>query len=243
MGNILTYSFISGLLTGVGALLIMFFKSIKEEWISAALGFAAGIMVGLSTFSLIPHAIETGSILSVVAGFMVGGIFLWLVDMAIPHIHKIDSEEGDKLNSFKKMGYFIAIGIALHNLPEGLSIGASTGISMNVGIIIAVSIGIHNIAEGLSIAVPLKISGVKQSQIVFTTVFAGLFTVIGTLIGLLMVNISANVISFSLSFAAGAMIYICSDELIPESHKLHSNLSNAGIMIGFIFSLIISLME
>lgn len=243
MGEILLYSFISGILTGLGAIITFFFKRIENRWISTSLGFAAGIMIGLSTFSLIPHAIESGSITAVVAGFIAGGLFLWLVDIIIPHIHKVDGEEGDALSSYRKMGYFIAIGIALHNLPEGLSIGASTGISMNMGIIIAVSIGIHNIAEGLSIAVPLSICGVKKTKIVFITVFAGLFTVIGTFLGMLIVNVSDVVISVSLAFAAGAMIYICSDELIPESHKLHSNLSNAGVMIGFIFSLIISLLE
>lgn len=243
MEQILLYSFISGILTGLGAVVTIIFKNIGEKWISTSLGFAAGIMVGISTFSLIPHAIESGNIITVILGFAVGGVFLWIIDMIIPHIHKVDGEEEDKLSNYKKMGYFIAIGIALHNLPEGLSIGASTGISMNVGIIIAMSIGIHNIAEGLSIAVPLSISGVEKQKILFITVFAGLFTVIGTFIGMLIVNISNVVISVSLAFAAGAMIYICSDELIPESHKLHSNLSNAGVMTGFIFSLIISLME
>jgi len=236
---------VSGILTGLGAVIAMFFKNIEDKWISTALGFAAGIMIGLSTFSLIPHAIESGSITAVILGFVAGGLFLWIIDMIIPHIHKLDGEEeeGDRLSSYKKMGYFIAIGIALHNLPEGLSIGASTGISMNVGIVIAISIGIHNIAEGLSIAVPLSICGIKKSKIVFITVFAGLFTVIGAFIGMLAVNISSVIISMSLSFAAGAMIYICSDELIPESHKLHSNMSNAGVMTGFIFSLVISLLE
>lgn len=243
--EIIIYSFISGILTGTGAVITIFFKHIEDKWISTALGFAAGIMIGLSTFSLIPHAIESGSITTVIIGFIAGGLFLWFVDIVIPHIHKLDGGEGegDRVTRYKKMGYFIAIGIALHNLPEGLSIGASTGVSLNFGIVIAISIGIHNIAEGLSIAVPLSICGVKRSKIIFITVFAGLFTVIGTAIGILIVNISDVVISLSLSFAAGAMIYICSDELIPESHKLHSNMSNMGVMAGFIFSLVISLLE
>jgi len=243
MGSMLFYSFISGILTGFGAIIAIIFKIKTEKAISTSLGFAAGIMIGLSTFSLIPHAIESGSITAVISGFICGGFFMWIVDAIIPHIHKVEGEEGDKLSSYRKMGYFIAIGIALHNLPEGLSIGASTGISMNVGISIAVSIGIHNIAEGLSIAVPLRLSGVKKRKVIYITVFAGLFTVVGTFIGILLINVSNIVISLSLSFAAGAMIYICSDELIPESHKLHSNLSNAGVMMGFAFSLIISLIE
>jgi len=213
----------------VGALIAIVLKEPSDKLISLTLGFASGIMIGISAFSLIPNSLDTGTVLICIIGFVGGGIFLFLVDIGLPHIHKIESD----CDAYLKMGYFIAIGIAFHNLPEGIAIGASNTISEQLGLMTALAIGLHNIAEGLSVAVPLRLGRVGKKRIVFITTFTGLSTFLGAILGIMLVNISQLFISFALAFAAGAMIYIASDELIPHSHSVHSEFANAGIMLGF----------
>ncbi|HHX51668.1 MAG TPA: ZIP family metal transporter, partial [Clostridia bacterium] len=207
--NILLSSLLAGLVTGVGALIAIVLKEPSDKLISLTLGFASGIMIGISAFSLIPNSLDTGTVLICIIGFVGGGIFLFLVDIGLPHIHKIESD----CDAYLKMGYFIAIGIAFHNLPEGIAIGASNTISEQLGLMTALAIGLHNIAEGLSVAVPLRLGRVGKKRIVFITTFTGLSTFLGAILGIMLVNISQLFISFALAFAAGAMIYIASDEL------------------------------
>lgn len=233
--HILILSLIAGLVTGVGALVSIILKEPSDKVISLALGFASGIMIGVALLSLIPHSLETGNIFYCVVGFITGGIFLWLIDILMPHIHKVEADCGDYL----KMGYFIAIGIAFHNLPEGIAIGASNSVSEELGFFMAIAIGLHNVAEGMSVALPLCMGKVAKRKIVFITTLTGLSTFVGTIIGLALVNISSVFISLSMAFAAGAMIYIASDELIPHSHSVHSEFANVGIMIGITAALLL----
>jgi len=232
---ILIYSFVAGIVTGVGALIAILVKNLSNRVVSLSLGFASGIMIGISTLSLIPRSIETNSLFSCIIGFISGGAFLWLIDVVTPHIHKTDTND----DAYLKMGYFIAIGIAFHNLPEGIAIGTSNSISAHLGLFTAIAIGLHNVAEGLSVAIPLTLGHASKSRIIFITTMTGLSTFLGTIIGLALVKISPLFISYSLAFAAGAMIYISSDELIPHSHKAHSDFANVGLMLGIVMALLI----
>jgi len=221
-------------LTGVGAIISIAIKNPSDKLLSLSLGFAAGIMLGISTFSLIPESIELGNLYYCAVGFIGGAIFLGLIDYILPHIHKNEA----KYDEYKKMGYFIAIGIAVHNLPEGIAIGVSNEVSTVMGFYMAVSIGIHNIAEGLSVAMPLRLSpNMKKTRIVFITTITGLATLFGTFIGTAIVSLSTFFISVSLAFAAGAMIYITSAELIPKSHRSHGKYANIGVIAGILLSL------
>lgn len=201
-----------------------------------SLGFAAGIMIGISTLGLIPSSLEIGSAYVCMAGFVVGALFLFLIDISMPHVHKIDQER----SMYAKMGYFIALGIALHNLPEGIAIGATYEVSHRLGIMTAITIGLHNVAEGLCVAMPLCLGHVRKLRIVLITTMTGLSTLLGTWIGQIFGMISPLFIAFFLAFAAGAMIYITSDELIPESHQTHSEFANVGIVAGFMLALLLS---
>lgn len=235
--SIYLLSLIAGLLTGVGALITICIKTPSHKLLSSSLGFAAGIMLGISTLSLIPESIEVGNIYSCILGFASGAAFLALLDLWLPHIHKNEAKDDE----YKKMGYFIAIGIAVHNLPEGIAIGVSNEVSVSLGLYMALSIGIHNIAEGLSVAMPLSLSpNMKKGKIVFITTITGLVTLFGTMLGTALADISSLLISASFAFAAGAMIYITSDELIPKSHRTHSNYANMGIVTGILLSLFLS---
>lgn len=231
--SILIFGFLAGIVTGLGAVFSIFLK-ITDKVLSLALGFASGIMIGISSLGLIPSSLEGGSTSITILGFIFGAMFLFLVDISMPHVHKSESE----CANYAKMGYFIAFGIALHNLPEGIAIGASSEVSQELGFFTALTIGLHNIAEGLCVAMPLCMGKVRKLHIVFVTTMTGLSTVLGTVLGLLFGMISPLVIAFSLAFAAGAMIYITSDELIPKSHSTHSEFANVGIAFGFIIALL-----
>jgi len=234
--SILVIGLLAGLATGLGALISISLKVISDKILSVSLGFAAGIMIGISTLGLIPASLEMSSAYITIAGFIVGALFLLLIDVFMPHVHKMETES----QQYAKMGYFIALGITLHNIPEGIAIGATYEVSHILGIMTAVTIGLHNVAEGLCVAMPLCLGKVNKFRIVLITTMTGLSTLFGTWLGLIFGLISPLFIAFFLAFAAGAMIYITSDELIPKSHKTHSEFANIGIVSGFILALLLS---
>lgn len=235
--SIIIYGFLAGIATGLGAVISVLLGKITKKVLSVSLGFASGIMIGISTFGLIPSSLDMGNTFVCIAGFIVGAIFLFVIDISMPHVHKSHTPE---CSAYAKMGYFIALGIALHNLPEGIAIGASNEVSHQMGIMTAVTIGLHNIAEGLCVAMPLCLGNVRKTRTILITTMTGLSTVLGTFFGIIFGLISPLVIAFFLAFAAGAMIYISSDELIPNSHSTHSEFANVGIIAGFIVALFLS---
>jgi ZIP family zinc transporter len=234
--TILLYGLIAGLVTGLGAVISISIKNITNKILSISLGFASGIMIGISALSLIPTSLDMSNSIICIAGFAAGALFLFLVDISMPHIHKVEAD----LSNYAKMGYFIALGITLHNLPEGIAIGATSEVSYHMGVMTALTIGLHNIAEGLCVAMPLCLANVRKSRVVLITTMTGMSTLLGTGLGIILGLISPLIIAFFLAFAAGAMIYISSDELIPKSHHSHSEYANVGIMLGFILALILS---
>lgn len=233
-GEILIVSTITGLATGIGAVVVNLLGPLSSKVLSALLGFAAGIMIAISTLNLLPMAIEFGSIYIAGFGFLLGVLIMLLLDNFVPHLH-IMCKEGEDY-SYLKMGFFVASGIAMHNLPEGLALGAGFEAAEELGVMIAAAILLHNIPEGMGIAAPLKKACVNKLHIIGITSLAGLFTPLGTLLGILIFGISPTFISICMGIAAGAMIYIVSDELIPESHKQHSHSANMGIAFGILLA-------
>ncbi|RQD71235.1 MAG: zinc/iron permease [Tindallia sp. MSAO_Bac2] len=239
----LLYSFLAGSSTAIGAIALLFFGAPGKKAMSVLLGFAGGIMLALSVFELMPEALELGSLTAVIIGFLIGCGMMFGVDHALPHAHMSESdnleiENPEKLPnkeaSVLRTGYLIFFGIALHNVPEGLAIGAGMEASPELGLFIAVAIALHNIPEGLAVAGPLRAGGMPGGKVVLFTLGAGLMTVVGTAIGLLIFNISPVLVSGSLAFAAGAMVYIVNDELIPQANSMHSHLANAGLIVGLL---------
>ncbi len=226
-------SVIAGLGTTVGALLARAIPH-SQEMMSFWLGFAGGVMLSISGIELLPNALSHGAIWIVAAGFLVGGGVIWAADTFIPHVHVKDA------SSIARTGLLIAGGIALHNLPEGLAVGAGYGDTAQSGAAIAAAIGLHNIPEGMAMALPMLAGGIGFWPVVGIATFAGLVTPIGAIIGSWFADLSSSMLAFSLAFAAGAMVYITSDELIPLSHKDgHSHFANAGVMIGFMVAALI----
>jgi len=239
--EIIAISALAGVATGLGALLVLMFGKPAKKLMSLILGFASGIMLAISAFDLLPEAQSLGGLTLTIIGFLMGAGLMFGLDTLVPHIHigegKVDARGDTKM---LKVGYFIFLGIALHNLPEGLAIGAGYSASKGLGAAIAIALALHNVPEGMATAAPLLMGGVSRLRVVALTTLAGLMTPIGTIIGLVLINVSENFISIALALAAGAMIYIVSDELIPESHRYHSHLANAGLLSGFLLGMIIS---
>ena len=237
------YSFLAGISTSLGVILLIIFGKPSVKVLAALLGFAGGIMIGISVFELMPEALALGSMVSTMIGFILGSAMMFSLDIILPHSHLSESddlvvENPDNLNkmenSILRTGYLILIGIALHNLPEGLAIGAGLEASPEVGLFISLAIGLHNIPEGLAMAGPLKAGGLSSIKIFLFTLVAGLMTPLGTAIGLLFFSISPVFVGGSLAFAAGAMVYIVNDELIPQANSMHNHLANVGLISGIL---------
>ncbi|TYQ14882.1 UNVERIFIED_CONTAM: ZIP family zinc transporter [Acetivibrio alkalicellulosi] len=244
----LLYSLLAGVSTTLGVVVLLILGKPGNKLLASFLGFAGGIMIAVSVFELIPEAIELGSLTSAVIGFILGAGMMFSLDKIVPHSHMSNSdnivvENPERMQKVKspmlRTGYLILFGIALHNLPEGLAIGAGLEASPELGLVIAIAIALHNIPEGLAISGPLKAGGVPIAKIFLFTLLAGLMTPVGTAIGLIFFRISPVFVGASLSFAAGAMVYIVNDELIPQANGMHSHLANAGLIFGLMLGLVI----
>ena len=232
------YSTLAGVSTVLGAIIVLILGRPGRRTLSVLLGFAAGIMLAISAFELIPEALEFSTLPLAAAGFIFGGIVMWIIDRIIPHLHLMSDAEDTNL---VRTGYLVVLGIALHNLPEGLAIGAGLEASPELSLFIAISIGLHNIPEGMATTGPLKAGGLTTGAILLLNLLAGLMTPLGTILGLIFFGLTAGLIGAGLAFAGGAMIYIAINELIPEAQKTSQSFANAGIflwiMLGFmIFS-------
>lgn len=222
--------------TGLGGALSLLLRRPSSRTLGMMLGFAAGIMLVVVFLELLPEGLETGFVYPVV-GLLMGIVALLLMDDYFPH-HHFASVEVHR-HAHAKKGVLIATGIALHNFPEGLAIGAGFAASASLGLTLAVLIALHNTPEGLAAAIPLKSGGFRNRRIIITTVLAGLPMGVGAMVGGLLGTISPVMLGGALGFAAGAMLYIISDELIPDVYRLtdpHTAIFGitAGVLLGMV---------
>lgn len=241
MYEITISSIIAGLATCLGSLLVILIGNPKEKTLSVLFGLAGGIMLGVVLLDLLPSALEQGSYRQTFAGLSIGVIIMLALDL---FLSKVYSPKGThQQNYFLKMGYLVAMGIALHDLPEGVAIAAGYSAHEHLGFFIALAIGLHNIPEGMATATPLIMGGVKPSKILLLNMIVSLFTPAGALAGLVLVKLSPGHIALLLAVAAGAMAFIVYNELIPVSRRRHPNYSTAGGIAGFIFIMILTLLH
>ena len=239
--------------TVIGALIGFLFKNISHKFSDIVLSFAAGIMLSASIFGLIIPSIEYGinlygevlSIIITILGIFAGAIILSVIDKAVPHIHKMlgdDIKEHDATKLNKVLLFVLAI--AIHNFPEGIASGVGFGTGdVSGALVIAGGIALQNIPEGMVIISPLLASGVSKSKTLIIAVITGLFEVIGTFIGYFAVQISAVILPFMLAFAGGTMLYVISDEIIPETHS-HGVQKGAtyALLVGFSVMLVLDVL-
>ncbi len=237
-----------GAATVFGALLGFIFKNISHKFSDIVLSFAAGVMLAASVLGLILPSIEYGGkfgIVMTIVGIFAGAICLNLIDKLVPHLHKLTGTTAEsKHNSSTHKVLLFVIAIAIHNLPEGIAAGIGFGSGdISQALIIAGGIALQNIPEGMVIIGPMLSVGIKPSRTFLLASITGLIEIIGTLIGYFAVSISSAILPFALSFAGGTMLYIISDEMIPETHA-HGNQRSAtyALLVGFCFMLLIDTM-
>ena len=234
-----------GLATGIGAIPIFFTKNVSQNLLDVLLGGAAGVMLAATCFSLIMPSIEYGggdvkAVLITSLGIFLGAVMLDLIDKYAPHEHLLDRRvEGKNTDSLKKIWLFI-IAITIHNFPEGLATGVGFGTeNLQDGIAIALGIALQNMPEGLAVALSLVREDYSPKKAFAIATLTGLVEPIGAFIGYGLTSLFQSLIGFILSLAAGAMLFVISDEIIPETHSNgYEREATYGIIIGFIIMMI-----
>lgn len=244
-------SLLAGLGTGVGALPIMFAVNLTKRVQAILLGLGGGIMLAATSFSLIVPGTEaaiaqgysnTNAALIMVVGILLGGGFLWLAHNRFPHEHFFKGKEGPLRQDFQRIWLFI-IAITLHNFPEGLAVGVGFGSEdITRAIPLAIGIGLQNIPEGLVVALSLVELEYPQMYAIAVSTLTGLVEPIGGLIGVSVVSFAQPLLPWGMAFAAGAMLFVIIDEIIPEiDHKGLDQEGTLGAMVGFVIMMFLDI--
>ena len=230
--------------TVIGAIIGFSFKNISHKFSDVVLAFAAGVMLAAAVLGLIIPSIEYGGkygIVITVAGIFVGAVCLNLIDRLVPHLHKFVGNEPESHNNanLSRVLLFV-LAIAIHNLPEGIAAGVGFGSGdATQALIIAGGIALQNIPEGMVIIAPMLSAGIPPRKTFLLAMITGLVEVVGTLVGYFAVSISTAILPFALAFAGGTMLYVISDEMIPETHA-HGSERGAtyALLVGFCVMLV-----
>lgn len=231
--------------TALGAALVFFFKKININVLNGMLGFAAGVMIAASFWSLLAPAIEMsdGSFVPALIGFLAGGAFLLLVDKLLPHLHLGEPrQKAEGIKTSLQRSILLVFAVTLHNIPEGLAVGVAFGAtaaglpsaSLAGAIALAIGIGIQNFPEGAAVSIPLRREGLSRRKSFMYGQASGIVEPIAGVLGAALVLVMRPILPYALAFAAGAMIYVVVEELIPEAQQeSHTDVATIGAMLGF----------
>ncbi len=240
--------------TTFGAMMVFFMKDkVSPKIEKALLGFASGVMIAASVWSLLIPSINLAGLNGGVAcvpaavGFLLGIGFLLLIDVLVPHLHLHDDKPEGVKSELKKTTMML-LAVTIHNIPEGMAVGVTlagalagnAGITLSGAIALSIGIAIQNFPEGAIVSMPLKGEGMKKGKAFLMGVLSGIVEPIGGLLTLLLINVVQPLLPYFLSFAAGAMIYVVVEELIPEAQSgEHSNISTIGVALGFVLMMVL----
>jgi ZIP family zinc transporter len=234
VASIVLLSTLAGLGTGIGGLMVLVRKP-GEKLFVFLIGSAAGLMIMLSFMELLFDSLRISGIFVAAVGFIAGTLVLFFLDFLLPHKHVV-SEKGVIDAKMLRTGTLIAIGISLHNLPEGIAVASGYSFAPEIGVIIAIAI--HNIPEGIAIALPIRMSGTSRWAAFRVALLSGLAEPVGAVIAAVFLTTLPGLMPFALSFAAGVMVFITVDELIPIAHEHgHEHFTSFGLIVGFILTL------
>lgn len=238
--------------TALGASLVFFFKKINQNALNAMLGFAAGVMTAASFWSLLAPGIEmAGDLgqtpwLTAVIGFLGGGLFLFIIDKLLPHLHRgMRTTDAEGLKTNWQRSVLLVLAITLHNIPEGLAVGVAFGAvayglpsaSLAGAVALTIGIGLQNFPEGAAVSIPLRREGLSRFKAFFYGQASGIVEPISGVIGAFAVIAMRPILPYALAFAAGAMMYVVVEELIPEGQKkgygINADITTIGFMVGF----------
>lgn len=235
--------------TALGAATVFFFKSIGRRVLDAMLGFAAGVMIAASFWSLLAPSIELSESMGLppwlppLVGFLAGGLFLKLVDKVIPHLHiGLPTSESEGPKTSWRRSLLLVLAITIHNIPEGLAVGVGFGAleagiktaSLAGAVALAMGIGLQNFPEGAAVSIPLRREGLSRTKSFWYGQLSGVVEPIAGVLGATLVVAMTPVLPYALAFAAGAMIYVVVEEVVPESQRSgNSDISTLGAIAGF----------
>ena len=245
--------------TALGAALVFFFKTINKTVLNGMLGFAAGVMIAASFWSLLAPGIELAeelgqvSFITAASGFLLGGGFLYLVDKVLPHLHLgLNTSEAEGIKTNWQRSVLLVLAITLHNIPEGLAVGVAFGaVAAGVGtsatlagaVALAIGIGLQNFPEGAAVSIPLRREGFTRRKAFLYGQSSGIVEPIAGVLGALAVIRIQPILPYALAFAAGAMIYVVVEELIPEAQREEggskTDTATIGAMLGFAVMMIL----
>jgi ZIP family zinc transporter len=254
IGTLFTYG-----VTALGASLVFFFKSINKTVLNGMLGFAAGVMIAASFWSLLAPGIamaeELGQVAYITAaiGFMAGGLFLYAIDKVLPHLHLgLQRNQAEGIKTTWQRSVLLVLAITLHNIPEGLAVGVAfgaaasgniTGATVAGAIALAIGIGLQNFPEGAAVSIPLRREGFSRTKAFLYGQASGIVEPIAGVIGAYAVITMRSILPYALAFAAGAMIYVVIEELIPEAQRdeggSKTDVATLGALVGFTIMMIL----
>lgn len=242
-------------LTALGAAAVFAFKTINQKTLDGMLGFAAGVMIAASYWSLLAPAIEMAEELAIPAwlpaaiGFLLGGAFIRLVDYLLPHLHLgFPMEEAEGIKTSWRRSILLVLAITMHNIPEGLAVGVAFGAAaaglpaatVAGAVALAIGIGIQNFPEGTAVSVPLRREGLSRLKSFWYGQLSGTVEPIAGVLGAAAVLLMRPILPYALAFAAGAMIFVVVEELIPESQLgKNADIATLGAMLGFVVMMIL----
>lgn len=237
--HVLFLSLLAGLATGLGGLIVLV-KKPGKKMMNFLLGLSAGVMIVLAFLELMVEAIDLSGLMFAAVGFVLGSLSLFGLDSLLPHMHFGTKEEGVVDLKMLKVSTLIAVGIALHNFPEGVALGSSYAYLPQLGLTVAVAMIIHNIPEGMAIAIPACLGGVCKFSAFRLAFFSGLAEPLGAIVSLLLLDVFSGLVPFGLSFAAGVMVFITLDEIIPAANQNgHEHMTSLGIIMGSLLTFVL----
>lgn len=243
---LLCFVSLNWILTAIGSSLVFFTKKQNDRLVSIALGCSAGIMIAASFFSLILPAMSLVhtkiGLLSLPAGFICGALFLRLLDKIMPHIHLVSHIQEGAKSSFKNNS-LLFLAMTLHNIPEGIAVGIAFASSdfLLEAMVLSIGIGIQNIPEGTAISLPMHSLGYRKKTAFHYGHLSGLIEIPSALLGYIFAYYLKTCLPFALCFGAGAMIFICVEEIIPEASGLYRDESAVSAMIGFVIMMVLDI--